>query len=106
MHGGMNGRLPKHYRLVSIEILPQECCISRLDWKIVLRIKEPWWQGGKYIERTFVGYCFEWKEITEPDRRWFSLDGRRWLNPFDKKIDILNAIVSYEAYNFIDFKSE
>ena len=106
MHGGMNGRLPKQYRLVSLEMLPLPEGYSGVphEWKIVLRIKEPWWKGGGYRERTFVGYCFEWKETTgrEPGVSW----NRDWLSPSDKKIDILNAIVSYEVHRFINFESE
>jgi hypothetical protein len=103
--GGMNGRLPERYRLVSIEILPDEYCLGRFEWKIMLLIKNPWWKGGEYTERTFVGSCFEWKEITTPNKGWFPTPNG-WLDPYDKKIDFLNAIVSYEAQKFIHLDSE
>ena len=99
--GGMNGRLPEQYRLVSIEILPDECWLGHIDWKIELMIKNPWWKGGEYSERTFVGSCFEWKETTIPNKGWFPTPNG-WLNSYDKKINFLNAIVSYEAHRFIN----
>jgi hypothetical protein len=116
VHGGMNGRLPEQYRLRSIEILPQDCCPGCIEWKIELMIKEPWWKGGKERERTFVGNCFEWKEITKFDfdsellglwiLGWHAVQNRGWLDPYDTKIDFLNAIVSYQAHRFINLGPE